>query len=199
MLQKFLTATTVEEWAKTHSESSPTQPLISTSPLADEMGKLLLEALQADLPSAYHEMSILLSRIYTDCQGLLNGFTVEAKVAPAKIPVLDNKIDTTGTLEGHFHIETAKHASGPLFDQLKAGLGKTKKREVAKLEESRRKVLATIEQYATVKEQHDTRVAAAIAAASIALQVVPPKLTPLIRSVMNGVKVKSLVFSWGYF
>ncbi|KDQ06750.1 hypothetical protein BOTBODRAFT_39402 [Botryobasidium botryosum FD-172 SS1] len=192
MLQQFLTATIIQEWAEEVDTQYPPSPdqsaLLALSPVAAELQAKLLTFLESELPSSYHEMYLVLSRISTECRNLLQSFTLDAKVPQSKIPQLPVNIDLTGTDENGFTIDVAHDAVGSMFTTLKASLGRTKKKEQLFLEEQRQKVLLGISQYAAIKEQHDIRVSAAVAGAVIALRLMPAKLNPVIRSVMNGVK-----------
>ena len=191
MLRQFLTATIVQEWAAEFDSMSPVpQSLKATSPLAGRMVTRFFLFLQTDPPKSYHEMYLVLSRISGECRTLLNSFVTDAKVPAARLPELPTTIDTNGTSQLGFTIETASNVVGNMFEMLKASTTRHKRKELPALEEKRQKIEFSIKQYAEVKEQHDARVAAAVAGALIALREMPPKLNPVIRSVMNGVKVR---------
>ena len=48
---------------------------------------------------------------------------------------------------------------------------------------------ANIERYGDVKAQYDVRVSAAFAAAFVALKATPDKVSPIVKGIMNGIKV----------
>jgi TATA-binding protein-associated factor len=192
MLQQFLTATIVREWANEYqaiSQPKPAQSLRSTSPLAERMVVKFFTYLQSDPPPTYYEMYLNLSQISNQCRNLLNSFISNGRVPMNKVSPLPPVVDHNGTIEGAFTLSMAKDVVGATFESLKSLVPKSKKKELPGLEEKRREVATSIEKYGEVKEQHDARVAAAIAGALIALRELPPKLNPVIRSVMNGVKV----------
>lgn len=189
MLQKFLAAIVSEEWAKLYSASSPKSLLIEKSALAQQLSTKTLAALQSNPPAAYHEMALTLSRIHADCIALLHSFASDCKLPISSIPFLGNEIDITGSKEGCFTIETANKAVGPMYNQLKDRLGRTKKREVSIIADKRNQVVASIERYIEVKGLHDIRVAAAFAASFVAFKSTPDKVSPVVKGLMNGIKV----------
>lgn len=193
MLQKFLTAIIVEEWAREHDRESA-QPLIEGSSLAKELSAKTLAWLEAGPPAAYHEMAILLSRLHAECYNLLQGFATECKLPPMSIPTLGTTIDLTGTDSTAFNIESAKAATGPIFTTLRDLLGRKKAKELAVLSEKRDQIEAGIKRYLDTKTEYDIRVSAAFAAAFIALKSTPEKVTPLVKGIMNGIKVRAFFF-----
>jgi len=196
MLQKFLAAIVSEQWAQEYDAmaTSKTQPLLTTSALAQEISKKTLAWLQGNPPPAYHEMGIALSRIHNDCYNLLHSFVHDCKLPISSIPYLYTEIDITGANPDRFTIETAQKSVGPMFTNLKESLGRTKKKEMAIISEKRLKVVASIEQYLEVKAQHDTRVSAAFAAAFVAFKSTPDKVSPVVKGIMNGIKVNTCFF-----
>ena len=191
MLQKFLAAIIAEEWAHGYdAQKQPDSPLlIDVQPLAKDISDKTLAFLQADPPAAYHEMAYTLARIHGECYNLLQSFVYECKIAQSNVPSLGTEIDITATREGCFTIDTAHAAVGQMFDQLKASLGRTKKRELAIIKDKRTKVATSIDRYVDIKAQYDIRVSAAFAAAYVALKATPDKVSPIVKGIMNGIKV----------
>jgi len=193
MLQKFLTAIISEEWAREHDANSPlsSPSLIEKSPLAQELSTKTLSWLQGNPPAAYHEMAFTLARIHTDSVALLQSFSTDCKLPISSIPFLGSEIDITGTKPRCFTVETAQTAVGTMYTRLKDSLGRTKKRELTVINEKRNKVVASIERYIEVKAQHDVRVSAAFAAAFVAFRSTPEKVSPVVKGIMNGIKVRA--------
>ena len=192
MLQKFLAAIVSEEWAHAYDASAePSSPLLTEkSSLANDLSTATLAWLQDDPPSAYHEMAFSLARIHGECFNLLQSFATDCKLPITSIPSLGTEIDITATNPECFSIETGRQAVGPMFDELKDKLGRTKKRELGVLKEKRSKVAASIDHYIEVKVQHDIRVSAAFAAAFIAFKSTPDKVSPIVKGIMNSIKVR---------
>jgi TATA-binding protein-associated factor len=189
MLQKFLAAVISEEWAREYATVSTNLPLIEKSALAEEISTKTLSWLQAKPPPAYHEMAFSLSRIHADCISLLQSFSSDCKLPLSSIPFLGTEIDITGTKQGCFTIETAQAAIGTMYTRLKDSLGRTKKRELSVIAEKRSKVVTNIERYIDIKAQHDIRVSAAFAATFVAFKSTPDKVSPVVKGIMNGIKV----------
>jgi len=176
----------------------PDAPLLTkTTPLADELSTAALTWLQEDPPAAYHEMAFSLARIHGECYNLLQSFSTDCKLPFTAIPSLGSEIDITGEREGCFTIEVGKKAVGPMFDKLKDMLGRTKKRELGIISDKRLKVVSSIDHYLEVKVQHDIRVSAACAAAFVAFKSTPDKVSPIVKGVMNSIKVCATTFPWG--
>ena len=169
--------------------SSPPGPILDNYPLAGELSLRALGFLQGTPPTAYHEMAFTLHRIHAECYSLLHCFSSDCKIPISLIPHLGNEIDITGTKPECFTIDTAHEAVGAMYTKLKDSLGRTKKRELGVIAEKRRKVVQSIEHYAEVKAQHDTRVSAAFAAAFVAFRSAPDKVSPVVKGIMNGIKV----------
>ncbi len=195
MLQKVLAAIVVEEWAKRYEADLPIsrrQPLMEAFTLAREMSDRTLAWLQSEPPTAYHEMAFTLARIHGECTHFLQSFAFDCKVPWTEIPVLGTEIDLTGSKEGGFSLASAEAAVEQDFFRLKERVGKAKKRELAVITEKRKTALSSIERYKEVKTQYDIRVCAAFAAAYVALKSTPDKVSPIVKGVMNGIKVCSV-------
>ena len=76
-----------------------------------------------------------------------------------------------------------------MFNKLKDTLGRTKRKELAILKDKRAQIAVNIERYTEVKAQYDIRVSAAFAAAYVALKATPEKVSPIVKGIMNGIKV----------
>lgn len=197
MLQKFLTAVVVEEWSHKYEERVLEREqsvqkealLINASTLAMGLSKEILRWLQDEPPVAYHEMAMTLSRIFTESTNLIQSFAHDCKVPATSIPNLGTTIDIHGTDEGAFSISTASEVVGPIFTRLKESLGRTKKKELISLHEKRIRLESSIQHYNDIKTQHDVRVSAAFAAAYVALGLMPEKVSPIVKGIMNGIKV----------
>jgi TATA-binding protein-associated factor len=191
MLQKLITAIVAEEWAREYEATAPASAplLIDKSTSAHELSAKILEWLQADPPPAYHEMSFNLARIHSECYSLLQAFAQDCKIPISLIPYLGTEIDITGTNPNCFNLGTAQDAVGRYFNQLKESLGRTKKREVAALVDRRKHIVKNIDRYIAIKGQHDVRVSAAFASAFVAFRSTPEKVSPVVKGIMNGIKV----------
>jgi TATA-binding protein-associated factor len=195
MLQRFLTAVVAEEWAKQYEDSASESALslVATSSLAREIATKTLDWLQGKTPPAYHEMALALNRIHMETVSLLQMFATDCKLPRSSVPFLGNEIDITGTKQKAFTIDRANWALDREYTRLKDSLGRTKKRELGVIAEKRTAVLANIARYNETKAQHDIRVSAAFAAAFVAFKSPPDKVSPVVKGMMNGIKVGSVV------
>jgi TATA-binding protein-associated factor len=191
MLQKLLSGIIADEWAQHYENDSVL--LIEKHHLATTLTQKMLTWLQGAPPSAYHEMAVGLGNIQIECTHLLQSFNLEAKLPASSIPKLGEQIDVTGQsgLPNAFTLESAQHAVNGMYNNLKAMLGKTKKKEQVVIAEKRAKVVIAIERYVALKGQYDVRVAAAFASAFVSFRPPVDKVGPIVKGIMNGVKVSS--------
>jgi TATA-binding protein-associated factor len=195
MLQKLLAAIITEEWARdVDGRASPI--LIANCALAQDLSAKALAFLLEPPPLAYHEMAFTLARLHSECYSLLHAFAQDCKIPVTSIPTLGTEIDITGQNPQCFTIDTARSVIGPMYDQLKDSLGRTKKKELAAIAEKRTQVAANIDRYTAVKSQHDVRVSAAFAATFIALKGTPEKVSPVVKGIMSGIKVNRTLLCW---
>ncbi|EST08987.1 SNF2-related [Kalmanozyma brasiliensis GHG001] len=191
-LQKCLAAAIIQEWAQACAGLG--SDLKDTSPIVNDLAGRLIGVLETPAPPTYAEMTVMLQRIQAECQGLYNSFQRDAKVPKAKIPSLPTTVDPLGMMVDAFTIDTAKDVAQNGFESLLSQAGsKAKKAALPLLEDRRRKLIAAIGFYQANKEKQDTQVFASIAGAVISLKVLPAKLNPVIRSIMNSVKFEENV------
>ncbi|KAJ9474791.1 TATA-binding protein-associated factor MOT1 [Pseudozyma hubeiensis] len=186
-LQKCLAAAIIQEWAQACADLGV--DLKDSSAIVGDIASRLINILETPAPPTYAEMTVMLQRIQAECQGLYNSFQRDAKVPKAKIPALATTVDPLGMMVDAFTIDTAKDVASKGFESLLAQAGsKAKKAALPLLEDRRHKLIAAIGFYQANKEKQDTQVFASIAGAVISLKVLPAKLNPVIRSIMNSVK-----------
>ena len=186
-LQKCLAAAIIQEWAQACADLGV--DLKDSSAIVGDLASHLISVLETPAPPTYAEMTVMLQRIQVECQGLYNSFQRDAKVPKAKIPALPTTVDPLGMMVDAFTIDTAKYVAQTGFESLLSQAGsKAKKAALPLLEDRQRKLIAAIGFYQANKERQDTQVFASIAGAVISLKVLPAKLNPVIRSIMNSVK-----------
>lgn len=187
-LQQCLAAYLIQEWALA-AQKIGQQGLASHNPAAQELSRKLLNIVESPSPPTWSEMGVQLSRIQMECQALLRAFQAEGKVAKAKIPILPVAIDPLGQRTDAFSSDTAERVVTKEFDILASAVApKVRKAALPVLEDRRRKIIASIGFFKEAKDRQDTQVLAAVSAAIISLRTLPPKLNPIIRSIMNSVK-----------
>ncbi|KAE8194770.1 hypothetical protein A4X06_0g5314 [Tilletia controversa] len=183
-LHKCLASCIIQEWAQDQPSSRQ-----ETSPLASELSARLIAILEAPAPPTYAEMEVALSRLQRESQSLYSAFHTEARVARDKIPTLPTHVDALGQRTDAFTLDTARYVVGPGYEALLKLVGsKSKKANAEALETRRRRVIASLGFYQSRKERSDVQVFAGVASALVALRVMPAKLNPVVRSMMNSVK-----------
>ncbi|GAA6004805.1 DNA-binding ATPase [Rhodotorula paludigena] len=181
--QRFLAAIIVEEWASTTTGGAGgvklEQPLTQSSTLAARLVPQLHALLAAEPPASYAELDLILSRLRADCTAFYTALGTQGKVPAAKLPSVPDV----------FGVQQAQMVANS-FKALVSLMPATAKKALPALEERQRKVTAGIAYFEGVKAKHDRQVYAALGGAVIALQAVPAKITPLIRSVTNSIKTE---------
>lgn len=166
MLQRFVAAAVIAEWA-----GRLTQPVTHT--FFTSSAFTLLAILEGEPPSSYTETSGQATSLATDCQRLASAYSTTTEVISPTSPSL----------------EAVERLRGPLYTIALTAVKKQPKKAAA-LEEKRRRVDASLTAFKAAKERADVQLYAVVAEAVIALQATPSKLNPLIRSLMNSVKVR---------
>ncbi|WVQ82019.1 hypothetical protein IAT38_004147 [Cryptococcus sp. DSM 104549] len=192
--ETLLASIIIQEWSldSTSRHPSPSDfSLGQTDPAAQALAALLVERIEAPPPSTYHEMTIILQRIYTECTALLTSFNVEGKLGRDKIPTLPKRIDplSADADADVFSLATAHAAVSTRFDALAKQLSKAAtKNALPGIRERQRKVMGSIGYFAVMKERYDLQVMAGMAGALVALKVMPGKFGGVIKNLMDGVK-----------
>ncbi|RCI04336.1 TATA-binding protein-associated factor mot1 [Rhizopus stolonifer] len=204
-LKRQLGAMAVEEWAKAVLKTRYNADCISHAPpeaiLANSHNfpRNLSEAMIANLETAqtnntefYFELVHVLKRIRGECQNMVNAFHTEAKVPLELIPTLPSLVPGEALPDQGplFTIETATGVVGETFEQLLAKVPRSKGRAalITALEDRQKRVVASIGYFEELKQKIEINVYASTAGAVVELGVLPTKLNPVIRSVMNSIK-----------
>ncbi|CAG8635853.1 9967_t:CDS:2, partial [Paraglomus occultum] len=191
---KQLSAVIIEEWARASNNqqiSSLSMPPLPVTPLASILSNALVVMLESDPPSFYHELVSILRRIRGECQALLNTFISEGRVSSQNIPPLPTSVLGEQTIADAsvFSIEMAKQLTTETFDTLTSYVPPAIHSAVLpQLQDRKRRVLSSIAYYQSTKQKTDINVNAACAGAVVSLRVLPPKLNPIIRSIMSSIK-----------
>ncbi|KAI8967520.1 hypothetical protein BDF20DRAFT_899694 [Mycotypha africana] len=204
-LKRHLGAMAVEEWAKAVLKTRYNVECISHAPsealLANmhNFPRVLSQAMCNNLENAatqttgfYFELVHVLKRIRAECQNLLNAFHAEAKLPVNMIPVLPTLVPGEVLPEQGplFTIELATAVVTDTFPQLltKVPKGKGRAALLTALNERQHRVVASIGYFEELKQKIEINVYASTAGAIVELGVLPQKLNPIIRSIMNSIK-----------
>lgn len=125
-------------------------------------------------------MTGVMQRIEMDCRALYTVFGGQGKVPADKLPVVPSV----------FGVQQAQQVAGS-FDALVQLMGKGAKRKsvLPVLEDWHRKIVSSIGYYQATKAKYDRQVFAGLGAAVVALKAIPSKISPVIRSITNSIKV----------
>ena len=183
----------ITQWSQLVDHGVPdaqSQALGTTDPIAKDLAAVILGHLERPLPPTYSEMTALLKRVYTECHALLSSFGSEGKVAKDRIPSLPSRIDSLGNASESFTLATAQMTVTKHFDALAALLSKHATKNVLPgLKERRNKVMVSIGRYGVMKERYDVQVMAGLGGALVALRVLPAKIGPVVKAIMDSIKV----------
>ena len=163
-----------------------------SDPLAAEVLPLLLPHFEMPRPATYSEMNALLKRIQIDCQGLMTAFNTEGKVSKDRIPTIPTTVDSIGSSADTFSLATAQTVISSHFDALSKLLSKhASKNVLPNLKERQMRIMISVGKYGVMKERYDTQVMAGIGGALVALQSLPAKIGPVVKAIMDSIKVCS--------
>lgn len=182
-LHQQLAAALIEDWAVFSKIG------LRDNLLAKTLQKQLSDILLGETPTTYSEMGLMLSQIRNECQIVFSSLINDGKLKKDALPSIPSEIDPTGTIKGAFSLSIADHLMGVDYDNAINSISSRRKNTIGMIDDRQKKAISTIQFYKTRKDRYDTQVYAAVAAAVVALRELPVKLNPLIRSIMNSVKV----------
>lgn len=204
-LKRQLGAMAVEEWAKAVlkarynadciSHAAPDAILANTHNFPKALSQAMITNLENSATqntNFYFELVHVLKRIRAECQNLLNAFHSEGKVPIELVPTLPTLVPGEALPENGplFTIETATTVITETYEQLltKITRAKGKAALLNSLEERQKRVVASLGYFEELKQKIEINVYAGTAGAVIELGVLPAKLNPVIRSIMNSIK-----------
>ncbi|KAM0788287.1 hypothetical protein ACM66B_001433 [Microbotryomycetes sp. NB124-2] len=182
--QRFSAATVVEEWAK-RDQAASSAPLPSKSALAMRIAHEVQSQLATESPSFWRELDFSFRHIQRLCSDLYTALSKQGKVPEGKMPELPAG-----------QIFTLRQAAQVVanYQALQPFIGKGVKKEVIESFEARKRVIDSAVAVCTAqKERWDLQTSAALGAAAVALQSIPAKITPIIRSITNSLKAEAYV------
>ena len=152
----------------------------------------LQSIVESERPSAYRDLMNHLQRVRTQCQQLIHMFRDHGKVSLHKLPSLP--IVVQGDPEAGptaFSIALAEKCVGDDYEKLKKAMAPGQRLMASQqLAEARDITVKAIEEAKAAKEARDVRVRAAAACGIVAMKQLPKKPSPLIKSIMDSVKVE---------
>jgi TATA-binding protein-associated factor len=186
----------VQEWGYEYEKKHPGEDLVAVSTFANELRQISIDSLSLDPPACYHEAYSTLVTISTISHGHIQGYLRDTRFASAGLadPQIPTQVGThiTPGLFDISHAKTAVDWLDGLHSVLNSPTGtkiKNKRKEGTKIDDAKKALRGYIADFEETQERQILQVQAAFAGVTIALKGVPPKLTPLVRGVMNSIKV----------
>ncbi|KAI0023218.1 SNF2 family domain-containing protein [Xylariomycetidae sp. FL0641] len=165
-----------------------TAPEADTSRYADA----LLKIIDSERPAQYRDLVSYVQRVRSQCQQLMNLFRDHGKVPQHKLPNL--AVVVQGEAEAGrdaFSLANADKCVNEDYDRLKRAMAPAQRLIASQqLNESRLDTVGAIEKCRAIKETRDVRIKAAAACALIAMKVLPKKPSPLIKGIMDSIKLE---------
>ena len=151
-----------------------------------------LRIIESDRPAAYRDLVNYVSRVRTQCQQLLHMFRDHGKVAHSKLPILP--VVVQGEAEAGpnaFSVVMADKCVSEDYEKLKKAMPPGQRLIASQqLAEARDVAVRAIDEAKAIKAAQDTRIRAGAASALVAMKVLPKKPSPLIKGIMDSVKVE---------
>ncbi|KAI6782191.1 helicase-like protein [Emericellopsis cladophorae] len=145
-----------------------------------------------DRPPAYRDLLSYMQRVRTQCVQLMHFFRDHGKVPQQKLPLLP--VVVQGDAEAGpsaFSLTTAEKCVNEDFERLKKAMPPGQRLIASQqLAEQRALARSVIEEARLIKEARDVRVKAGAACAIVAIQQLPKKPSPLIKSIMDSIKTE---------
>ncbi|KAG0242090.1 TATA-binding protein-associated factor mot1 [Actinomortierella wolfii] len=189
-MRRQMSSIIVAEWAQAFYTSKGVYPTQEGFPFAINLSTQLINVLVSEPPLSYLESITVLKGIRGEMQALWNSFVSDGKLPSSSLPPLpqvagmDSGADGTG-----FTIDYARQFAQvgftPLLNQIP---NRSRKTALPILNSRMERVISSIGYFEAIKEKADLYVAAAVGSAVINLGTLPPKLNPVINSVMKSVR-----------
>ncbi|KAI9209494.1 uncharacterized protein BJ171DRAFT_487176 [Polychytrium aggregatum] len=174
--------------------------MVDAVPLAgqlwDVMTNILIAADSGAVVTFYRELNSPLNRVFHESQTLLSTFTdAGVQGVPPLPPLPFSPVETgrpTSLFGPQFNILVAQQIAGEVYDQFFQLVGPAGRNELgAVIAERRARLNYAIENYNEVQRKWEVRVHACMSSASVRLGRLPPKINPVIRSLMNAIKFET--------
>ncbi|EGV62123.1 hypothetical protein CANTEDRAFT_125677 [Yamadazyma tenuis ATCC 10573] len=186
---RLLSSVILEEYAKSLKQQNlPIPDQVKEKFLPNLIG-VLAEPAFPSLPH-FRELVPTLKALRTSCIHLFDIFINMAKISPNKIPQLPVVVQGESEAGPNaFSIEQAQKLIDETYPKLIKTLSPTyKMASINALEDARHRITLAIDDVSSARLSRITSILAAYAAAVLAVDGVPKKLNPIIRSLMDSVK-----------
>ncbi|KAF7530785.1 hypothetical protein G7054_g9506 [Neopestalotiopsis clavispora] len=172
----------VDEYSKNSANASSEQRYV------DELQKII----ESERPSHYRDLVSYVQRVRSQCAQLVNLFRDHGKVSQSKLPTLP--VVVQGEAEAGptaFSISIAEKCVGDDFERLRKAMAPAQRLITTNdLMEAKKSTTTAIQEAKVAKDGRDIRIRAAAACALIAMKVLPKKPSPLIKGIMDSIKLE---------
>lgn len=152
----------------------------------------LQKIIESERPSHYRDLVSYVQRVRSQCSQLINLFRDHGKVSQSKLPTLP--VVVQGEAEAGpnaFSISIAEKCVGDDFERLRKAMAPAQRLITTNdLAEAKKSTTAAISEARIAKDGRDVRIKAAAACALIAMKVLPKKPSPLIKGIMDSIKLE---------
>ncbi|KAK3333209.1 hypothetical protein B0T19DRAFT_119642 [Cercophora scortea] len=154
--------------------------------------KPLQDIIEQERPSHYRDLVSYVQRVRSQTQQLISMFRDHGKVSQHKLPVL--AVVVQGEPEagpGAFSVANAEKVVNDDYERLKKVMAPGQRLiALPQLTIAREAAVVAINEANLVKEARDSRIRAAAACALMAMGVLPKKPSPLIKAIMDSIKLE---------
>ncbi|KAI9293362.1 hypothetical protein K502DRAFT_293841, partial [Neoconidiobolus thromboides FSU 785] len=176
-MHQHLSAAIIEEWFIEN------QTIVNGSPIKESLSKMLVDQLELSNKITLIECIPHLRQLRSELLALLNTATMEGGVDPTIIPALPSYVE--GEAQNNFTIDVCRYFVTQIYDQI---ILSANKNSISNLEDRKKRVLIAMGAYEDFVFGIKTQVTSAISCAVTTLEILPPKLSPIITSMMNSIK-----------
>lgn len=152
----------------------------------------LQKIIESERPSHYRDLVSYVQRVRSQCVQLINLFRDVGKVSQSKLPTLP--VVVQGEAEAGpsaFSLSLAEKCVGEDYERLRKIMAPAQRLvSTNDLAEARKTTVAAIDESKMAKDGRDVRIKAAAACALIAMKVLPKKPSPLIKGIMDSIKLE---------
>lgn len=185
----LLSAIVLEEYANAMKEFGKTV----SAEVAESFSKIMFDALaEPDNQPFFRELVPKLKSVRTSCLQLFDVFLTNGKLPQTKLPQLPVVVQgETGSGPGAFGIDSAEKLVNETYAKLMKSLSSSNRILAHQaLEDSKHRILVALNEAKIAQTQRLTSIMACYAATLLVLTGVPQKLNPIIRSLMDSIKLE---------
>ncbi|KAI5958274.1 MOT1 [Candida theae] len=186
---RLLSAFVVEEFATAVRQQDRNPEDYASAIFAETLSKMLQDT---SALSNMRELIPSLKAVRTSCLQLFDSFVSTARLSPSKIPQIPILVQGEADAGPNaFTLESAEKITGEIFEKLKKSLSSSHRLAANQvLEDAKHRVTLAIDDCRSLIGSKTTAILASYAGATLALSGIPKKLNPIIKSLMESIKLE---------